>query len=66
MKVYEGLQGDLGGNIAFALSLLELDKCIVVGCHVCLVVLAVVQLHDLARNGRLQRAVVIFERSVRQ
>jgi hypothetical protein len=65
MKVYEGLQGNLSGDIAFALSLLELDQCVVVRCHVRLVVLAVVQFHDLARNGRFQRAVVICERSVR-
>jgi len=65
MKVYEGLQGNLSGDIAFALSLLKLVQCIIVGCHVCLVVLVVVQFHDLAGNGRLKRAVVICRRWVR-
>ena len=61
VEVDQRLLGDLGLDIALVLSLLQLLDRRVVRGHVGVVVLAVVQLHDLAADGGLERAVVVCE-----
>lgn len=59
MEVDQWLNGNLCLNIALLLCLLQLLNLRVVGCHVGVVVLGVVQLHDLARDGWLECAIVV-------
>ncbi len=50
------------GEISLALSLGNSLECGVEACHVCLVVLFVVQLHDLAGDVWLEGAIVVCGR----
>lgn len=59
MEVDEWLLGDLGLDVTLVLGLLELLDGGVVGGDIGVVVLGVVQLHDLAADGGLERAVVV-------
>lgn len=59
VEVDERLLCDLGLDVAVVLGLLQLLDGGVVGGDVGLVVLGVVQLHDLAADGGLERAVVV-------
>jgi len=59
VEVDEWLLCDLSLDIALVLSLLQLLDGGVVGGHVGVVVLGVVQLHDLAADGGLKGAVVV-------
>jgi hypothetical protein len=59
VEVDERLLGDLGLDVTLVLGLLELLDGGVVGGDVGVVVLGVVQLHDLAADGGLERAVVV-------
>jgi hypothetical protein len=60
VEVDERLLGDLGLDVTLVLGLLELLDGGVVGGDVGVVVLGVVQLHDLAADGGLERAVVVW------
>lgn len=60
VEVDEGLEGDLGGGVAGGGGGGELFGCVVVGGYVCLVVFGVVQFHNLAGDGGLKGAVVVF------
>lgn len=60
VEVDEGLQGNLGGNVTLVLSLLELLNSGVVAGDIGVVVVLVVQLHDLAVDGGLQGAIVVW------
>jgi hypothetical protein len=59
MEVDQGLQRNLGLDILLLLGSSELLRCGVEPVDVGLVVVLVVELHDLAGDGRLERAVVI-------
>ena len=59
VEVDERLLGDLGLDVTLVLSLLELLDGGVVGGDIGVVVLGVVELHDLAADGGLERAVVV-------
>ena len=59
VEVDEWLLCDLSLDIALVLSLLQLLDGGVVGGNVGVVVLGVVQLHDLAADGGLKGAVVV-------
>lgn len=59
MKVDQWLNRDLRLDIALLLSLLQLLNLGVIGGNVGVVVLGVVELHDLAGDGRLERAIVV-------
>ena len=59
MEVNQRLLSDLGLDVALVLGLLELLDGGVVGGDVGVVVLGVVQLHDLAADSGLERAVVV-------
>jgi hypothetical protein len=61
VEVDQRLLGDLGLDVALVLGLLELLDGGVVGGDVGVVVLGVVQLHDLAADGWLERAVVVWK-----
>jgi hypothetical protein len=61
VEVDERLLCDLSLDIALVLGLLQLLDGGVVGGHVGVVVLGVVKLHDLAADGRLKGAVVVWE-----
>ena len=60
MEVDQWLDRNLLLNIALLLCLLELFDLSVVGRNVGVVVLRVVQLHDLAGNGWLEGAIVVY------
>lgn len=60
MEVDQRLLGDLGLDVALVLGLLKLLDGGVVGGDVGVVVLGVVELHDLAADGGLERAVVVW------
>lgn len=60
VEVDQRLQGELGGNVGFGDRFLDLLGEVVERCYVGLVVLVVMKLHDFTRDGRLQRAIVIF------
>jgi hypothetical protein len=62
VEVEKGLQGEDGGDVLGFGRLLHLRAKGVVRVHVCLVVRLVVELHDLARDVRLQRAIVVCGR----
>lgn len=55
------LQLDNSGSVAFVDGLVELLKCFVEISNISLVVLLVVQLHNLAANRGLQSAIIIGE-----
>jgi hypothetical protein len=59
VEVDEGLQGDLGGDVVLGFGFGDLLAEVVVRRHVGVVVVLVVQLHDLARDGGLEGAVVV-------
>jgi hypothetical protein len=59
VEVDQGLQGNLGGNVVLLLGLGHLLAEVVVRGHVGVVVHLVVQLHDLAGDGRLECAIVV-------
>lgn len=61
MEVDQGLQGNLGLDIFLLLGFGDLLAEVVERGHVCVVVVLVVQLHDLARDGGLERAVVVWK-----
>jgi hypothetical protein len=60
VEVDERLLGDLSLDVTLVLGLLELLDGSVVGGDVGVVVLGVVQLHNLAADGGLERAVVVW------
>ena len=60
VEVGERLLGDLSLDVTLVLGLLELLDGGVVGGDIGVVVLGVVQLHDLAADGGLERAVVVW------
>ena len=60
VEVDQWLQGNLGGNILLFLCRGDLFGGSVEAVDVGLVVVLVVKLHDLARDGRLQRPVIIW------
>jgi len=59
VEVDQWLQSNLCRDILFVLGGLELLGCGVEAVDVCLVVVLVVELHDLAGDGGLQRTVVV-------
>lgn len=59
VEVDERLLGDLGLDVTLVLGFLELLDGGVVGGDIGVVVLGVVELHDLTADGGLERAVVI-------
>lgn len=59
VEVDGGLEGDLGRDITLGLSLLELLKGIVVVGDIGVVVVLVVELHDLAGDGGLKSSIVV-------
>lgn len=59
IEVDGGLQGNLSGDVALVLSFLELLNSVVVVGYVGVVVVLVVELHDLAVNRRLEGAIVV-------
>jgi hypothetical protein len=61
VEVDERLLGDLSLDVTLVLGLLELLDGGVVGGDIGVVVLGVVQLHDLAADGGLERAVVVCD-----
>ena len=64
MEVDQWLNSNLCLDIALVLRLLQLLDLCVVGGHVGVVVLGVVELHDLAADGGLKRAIVVCEAGV--
>jgi len=54
------LQSNLGGDVVLVLGLLELLNCIVVVGDIGVVVVLVVQLHDLAGDRGLQSTIVVW------
>ena len=60
VEIDQRLQSDLGLDVLFLLGLGDLLREVVEGGHVGLVVLAVVELHDLAGNSRLESTIVIW------
>lgn len=61
VEVDERLQSNLSSNIVLGLGLSQLLGEVVVRGHVGVVVVLVVKLHDLAGDGRLKRAIVIYD-----
>ena len=59
VEVDQWLQSHLCGDILLGLGSLELLGGSVVAGDIGLVVLGVVELHDLARDGRLECAIVV-------
>jgi hypothetical protein len=64
VEVDEGLQGDLGGDVVLLLGLCDLLAEVVERGHVGVVVVLVVELHDLAADGGLEGAVVVCYRAL--
>lgn len=60
VEVDSGLQSDLSSDVALSLGLLQLLKGVVVAGHVGVVVVLVVNLHDLAGDGGLKGAIVVL------
>lgn len=60
VEVDGGLEGDLSRDVVLGLGFLELLHGIVVASHIGIMVVLVVQLHDLAADGRLQGAIVVY------
>lgn len=61
VEVDQGLRSDHGGDVALGGRLGHLLFGGVVRVDVGVVVLGVVELHDLAADGRLERAIVVCE-----
>ena len=61
MEVDERLLSDLSLDVTLVLGLLELFDGGVVGGDIGVVVLGVVQLHDLAADGGLECAIVVWQ-----
>jgi hypothetical protein len=61
VEVDEGLQGDLCGNVLLLLGFGDLLAEVVERGYVRVVVVLVVQFHDLARDGGLEGAIVVWE-----
>ena len=59
MEIDERLQSDLSGNVVVALGRRELFGEVVVRGHIGVVVLGVVELHDLTGDGGLKGAIVV-------
>lgn len=59
VKVDSGLEGDLGRDVTLGLGLLELLNGVVVVGDIGVVVVLVVQLHDLSGDGGLESTVVV-------
>ena len=66
VEVDQGLQSDLGLDVVLGLCLGDLLAEVVVRCHVGVVVVLVVELHDLATDGGLKSAIVVWKGLVRQ
>ena len=64
MEVDERLEGDLCPDVSFRRSCFHLLICVVERIHVGLVVFAVMELHDFARNRWLQGTIVVYNQSV--
>jgi hypothetical protein len=62
VEVDEGLEGDLGSDVGFCGGGCDLFAEGVEGGYVGVVVFGVVELHNLAGDGRFEGAVVIFMR----
>lgn len=60
VEVDSGLEGDLSSDVSLGLGFLQLLKGVVVAGHICVVVVLVVKLHDLAGNGGLKGAIVVL------
>ena len=60
VEVDHGLQGDLGGDVLLLLCLGDLFAEVVVGCDVGVVVVLVVELHNLAGDGGLEGAIIVY------
>lgn len=60
VEIDEGLQRDLCCGIGRGGSRGELLGEVVVGVYIGLVMLSMVELHNLAGDGRLERAIVIY------
>jgi hypothetical protein len=59
VEVDQGLGSDLGLDVVACASLLHLLRSCVERGHVGVVVLGVVELHDLAADGRLEGTIVV-------
>jgi hypothetical protein len=59
VEVDQGLQGDLGGNVLLLLGFGDLLAEVVERGYVRVVVVLVMQLHDLTRDGGLESAIVV-------
>jgi hypothetical protein len=60
VEVDHGLQGDLRGNVGFGLGFGDLLAKVVEGGYVGVVVVFVVEFHDLARDGGFEGTVVVW------
>lgn len=60
VKVDQWEKGGLCGDVAFCFGGCKFIGCVVVRVDICLVVFAVVQLHNLSRDGRFEGAIVIW------
>lgn len=64
VEIDQWLQRNLACSVLLGLRLLHLLLRCVQRCHVCVVVLRMVQFHDLAANSGLQCAIVVYNRPV--
>ena len=64
MEVDKWLLRNLSLNISLRLQVFHLLQRGVVRVHVCAVVLVVVELHNLAGDGGLEGAIVIYKRGI--
>lgn len=62
MEVNQWLESDLGSNVFLRFGSFELLAGSVEAIDICLVVVLVVELHNLAGDGWLKRTVIIFKR----
>lgn len=60
MEVDQWLKSDLCGDILLGLGRLELFGCCIEAVDICLVVVLVVELHNLAGDGGLKSAKVVY------
>jgi hypothetical protein len=59
VEVNQRLQSNLSLDVVLGLSFSDLLAEVVVRSYVCVVVVLVVELHDLARDGGLEGAIVV-------
>jgi hypothetical protein len=59
VEVNQRLQSNLSLDVVLGLSFSDLLAEVVVRSYVCVMVVLVVELHDLARNGGLEGAIVV-------